>query len=226
MTNHHPTIDQLSCFAAGSLPMSQALCISAHTEECEQCRRQLQRLELLGAEMFSHAVSDQHIEELQQDLMSRLDELTEDTSIAAQEQEVPWSEAGRLPGCLRSLLPEGLGGVHWKRMSPSIHAARLCSDVNGAKVELIKIKPGGQVARHNHTGEEITLVLQGSFSDAYGVYGKGDIIFRGKQHKNHRPIASQAAECICLTAVEAPIQFTGWFARLFNPLIRRSHYAS
>ncbi|NIB43063.1 anti-sigma factor [Pseudomaricurvus alkylphenolicus] len=222
MIQHHPSIDRLIAFSAGSLPLSQSLCISAHIEHCQQCRQDIRRLNHIGSTLIEELPPSPVPDALKQAVMERINQIgprnSEDTAAP------PGS--GDVPRCLRSLLPAGLYNIPWKRLSPSIFGAKLCTDVNGSKIEMLKIKAGGQVANHNHTGEEITLVLEGSFSDADGVYRKGDIIFRNCEDKNHRPIASQNADCICLTAVEAPIQFTGFFARLLNPLIRRSHYSS
>lgn len=221
MIRHHPTADRLLSFSAGSLPMSQALCISAHLDHCRQCRNDLKRLNHIGAELLTQLPHSEVATSLKDRVMDRIEHCDADEITPAVAPQ-----ASGVPRCLHSLVPSGFETLPWKRLSPSIHAAKLCSDVNGSKIEMIRIKPGGQVASHNHTGEEITLVLAGSFSDGNGVYRKGDIIFRNRDDRNHRPIASQDTDCICLTAVEAPIQFTGFFARLFNPLIRRSHYAS
>lgn len=234
MIRHHPPIEKLSNFAAGSLSMSQAVCISAHLEHCGQCRRQLGRLELLGAELFVNNDHQDRDDAIKQQLMSRLDDLQPGFSAGPDDAPIEISELvfrkvnsspKGVPNCLRSMVDTGLDQLEWKRLTPSIQSAKLCTDVNGTRVELIKIKPGGKVASHNHTGEEVTTVLQGSFSDASGVYTKGDIIYRGPEHKNHHPRASQDTECICLTAVEAPIQFTGIISRVLNPLMRKGHQA-
>lgn len=225
MINHHPSSDRLAAFSAGSLPLSQALCISAHLEHCPQCRQQVKRLNHIGSELLDQLSPSAVPDDLKQRVMGRIQATPTQASNPSPVNTVKTGDSS-VPRCLRSLIPQGYEELNWKRLSPSIHAAKLCSDVNGSKIEMIRIQPGGQVASHNHTGEEITLVLTGSFSDEAGVYRQGDIIFRNKNDKFHRPMASQDAECICLTAVESPIQFTGFFARLFNPLIRRSHYAS
>lgn len=223
MIKHHPDIGRLTAFSAGSLPFNQALCISAHVQYCRQCREAVKRLNQVGSELFSELPAVTVADTLKDRVMAQLDA---PVPTEPAEQEPQTGSQSDVPRCLRALIPNGLEALPWKRLSPSIYATKLCNDVDGSKVEMLRIKPGGQVAAHNHTGEEITLVLQGSFSDCAGVYNKGDIIYRNKDHKHHRPIASQDAECICLTSVQAPIQFTGFFARLFNPFIRRSHYAS
>ncbi|MYM62898.1 ChrR family anti-sigma-E factor [Pseudomaricurvus sp. HS19] len=225
MIHYHPDTDRLMAFAAGTQPLSQAICVSAHLEHCAQCRQLLRRLNHVGSEMISSLPPARVPEQLKAKVMQKIR-----SGEAAVEQ--PISTTGSAPGhspivprCLRKLVPGDIDKLRWKRLSPSIRSARLCSDVDGTQVELIRIKPGGKVARHNHTGEEVTLVLKGAFSDESGIYRAGDIIFRDQRDRLHRPIASQDSECICLTAVASPIQLTGWLGRIFNPLIRRSHYA-
>ncbi|BFM16671.1 ChrR family anti-sigma-E factor [Maricurvus nonylphenolicus] len=219
MIRHHPPTEVLAAYAAGSLPLGHGLCVAAHLQYCPQCRQLSRQLNHLGGELLDQLPAADISHNLRDQVLAQLDS----RDIPAQPE--PPQAASLIPGCLRQLVPEGFDALPWTRLSPSIRASKL-SHADGAKVELIAIKPGGQVAAHNHTGTEITVVLKGSFSDADGVYNQGDIILRDESNKNHRPIASQDSECICLTAVDAPIEFTGFFARLFNPLIRRSHYAS
>lgn len=225
MIRYHPSADRLTAFSAGSLPLSQALCIRVHLEHCRQCQREVERMNQIGSQLLTHLPPAPVSDSLKARVLARIDagETPQETEV--QITPVADNNSG-LPSCLQLWIPDGFDKLGWKRLSPSIQAVKLCNDVDGSKVELLKIKRGGRVAPHNHTGEEITLVLEGSFSDSQGVYGKGDIIYRNRDDKHHRPIASQDADCICLTAVEAPIQFTGFFGRLFNPFIRRSHYAS
>ena len=45
---HHPSDQQLIEYAAGSLPLSRALCVSAHLEHCPHCQQNYQRLQALG----------------------------------------------------------------------------------------------------------------------------------------------------------------------------------
>lgn len=87
---------------------------------------------------------------------------------------------------------------------------------------MLRIKPGGKAATHTHTGDEYTLILEGGFSDESGIYGEGDFLLRNGSHK-HKPIATKDKECLCLTVTDAPIEFTGFFTRWLNPLIRKSH---
>lgn len=57
---------------------------------------------------------------------------------------------------------------------------------------------------HSHTGDQITVVLEGSFSDEDRIYRKGDFILRDSRDR-HKPIVSPKCECICLMVLAGPI---------------------
>ena len=112
--------------------------------------------------------------------------------------------------------------LEWVRVSPSIKIATLCRDKDGSQVALSRVQPGGKMPHHAHTGDELTLVLEGSFSDVDGIYRKGDFILRNSGDR-HKPVVTKDAECICLMVLDAPIQFTGFFTRWLNPILRHNH---
>lgn len=130
-----------------------------------------------------------------------------------------------VPRCLSQFIPDSIEKLKWNTVSTSVRLSALCTDINGAKVALARIKPGGSMPHHQHTGDEITVVLKGSYSDEDGIYHAGDYIFRDASHK-HNPVVTNDEECICLMVMDAPIQFTGFFTRLLNPFIRKSHLST
>lgn len=83
--------------------------------------------------------------------------------------------------------------------------------------KLIKMNPGTKVPLHSHNGKEYILVLDGSFSDEYGEYSKGDLQINDSQVK-HTPIASKNNGCVCLTINEEDIVFFGPFSPILNML--------
>lgn len=211
----HPVDELLAAYSAGSLPLSQALCISAHLEHCGSCGQKLQRLNRVGSELMQQLEPSPVSSRLKDDLLARLDSLRED------EPPVVTTDPS-VPRCLRQFIATDYEHLDWKRISPDIQSVELCRDSNGAKVELIKIRPGGTSPAHTHDGDEYTVILEGSFSDERGVYQKGDFVFNDADN-HHSPVATQDRECICLAVTEGPIRFTGFFARLLNPLVRRSY---
>ena len=83
------------------------------------------------------------------------------------------------------------------------------------KIKLIKMDPGTSVPLHSHNGREYILVLDGSFSDEYGKYEKGDLQINDHDIKHH-PSASINEGCICLSITESDVVFYGPFASLLN----------
>jgi len=217
---NHPSDELLTSYSAASLPLSQALCISVHLESCNECARKLQRLNQVGSELMSQLNSSPPSPGLKEKLLEQLDSITEDTA------EIGLDTADKsVPRCLHQFISDGYEKISWKRISRDIQSYELCRDQNNARVELLRIKPGGRSSTHTHMGDEYTVILEGSFSDEAGLYHKGDFLLRDPHHQ-HTPVATQDRECICLAVTEAPIRLTGFFSRLLNPFIRHSHLAS
>jgi putative transcriptional regulator len=215
---HHPSSEMLAAYSAGSLPLSNALCISAHVEMCKECQTNMLRLDCLGAHVFSDlkpAVVDHGLKD---SVLSLLDSI--EPTAAQGIMNRPRSKD--VPYCLSQFIPKNFEDLEWTRFSFSIRRSYLCTDENGAQLALVRIKPGGSTGHHTHTGDEVTMLLKGAFSDESGLYQKGDFVLRDSRH-THRPVATKDGECICLTVVDAPIQFTGFFTRWLNPLVRRSY---
>ena len=216
-STNHPYEELLAAYSAGSLPLSQALCISAHLEHCSSCGQKLQQLNHVGSELMQQLKPSKVSDELKTRLLGMLDSLPEDLP-DGESREVD----SRVPRCLHQFVERNYDDLDWKRVSADIHSVELCRDSNGARVELLKIKPGGSATTHTHMGDEYTVILEGSFSDESGLYGQGDFLIRD-ENDQHTPVATQDRECICLAVTEGPIQFTGFLHRLLNPFIRRGY---
>lgn len=219
IANHHPGDELLAFYSAGSLPLSQALCVSAHLEHCNACGRKLQRLNRVGSALMQKLKPSPASAELKAHILEQLNDLPEEQA------EPPPSEADSSPPhCLRQFVNGGYDNLDWKRVSADISRVELCRDSNGARVELLKIRPGGAATTHTHLGDEYTVVLEGSFSDEKGLYQRGDFLLRDRNDR-HTPVATRDCECICLAVTEGPVQLTGFFNRILNPFIRRAYAA-
>lgn len=87
----------------------------------------------------------------------------------------------------------------------------------GGISRLLSIPAGQAVPDHGHNGLELTLVLQGGFSDATGHYDVGDVEV-ADIGLEHRPVADAGQPCIVLVATDAPLRFTTFLPRLLQPL--------
>ncbi len=214
---NHPSDELMASYSAASLPLSQALCISIHLENCDLCARKLGRLNQVGSELMHQLKPAEPDSALKDELLERLDSIDEDSL----EDKTIFGDAS-VPRCLHQFIKTGFQDLPWNRVSRDIQTFELCRDQNNAKVDLLRIKPGGSSGRHTHMGDEYTVILEGSFSDEDGLYQQGDFLVRNKNQR-HTPVATHDRACICLAVTEAPIQFTGFFSRMLNPFIRRSY---
>ena len=106
----------------------------------------------------------------------------------------------------------------WKKLGAGVKQSILSNDEQGS-VRLLYIPAGQAVPDHSHGGLELTLVLQGSFSDETGHYGVGDVEV-ADENLDHTPIANAGPDCICLAATDAPLQFSQSLPRLLQPLFK------
>jgi len=224
MIHYHPSIEILTDYAAGSLPLAHSLCVSTHLEHCQECQQQIRKLEMLGSHLFDQTkMEKRQLSDLKDSFFKKLKEQpTQKNNIEEQAPSSSQWDDYPIPSSLRQFITKGYDDLTWLRLSPSFKIATLYNEEGGAQIALTRVKAGAHMPTHTHTGDEITLVLEGAFSDESGVYRQGDFINRDASHK-HKPIVTKDAECICLTVLDAPIEFTGWFTRLLNPIIRRYH---
>lgn len=221
--NNHPDTEILTAFSAGSLQLSVSLCVSTHVDRCKKCQSELRWLNKVGSDFFEDQTSEPVSENLFDQLMKKVDSGSNPINNESNslKPEGNTSNGSDIPKCLKQFIPSRLEDLNWKKVSRSIEAVELCREKDGTKVELISIKPGASVPTHSHKYDEYTTILSGSFSDESGVYTRGDFILRDESHK-HTPTATLDMPCICLTVTKAPIQMTGTFSRLLNPILNRT----
>lgn len=226
MLSCHPSLDMLTDYSSGSLTLAHSLAVSAHLDQCAHCREQVKRLNMIGAEMLSSQVEPvptTQMSALKANVLAKItaqsdapvaDEPRHDTSMIEALKHIPAS--------LRRYIPEGYDKLKWMSLTPSFKLATLTNESSGQQVALSYIKAGAAMPYHTHTGDEITLVLSGAFSDDEGLYREGDFIRRGDED-HHQPRVTKDADCICLIVLDSPIEFTGRLSRLFNPVMRYFH---
>ncbi|MDP3493644.1 MAG: cupin domain-containing protein [Hyphomonadaceae bacterium] len=84
---------------------------------------------------------------------------------------------------------------------------------------LLRLDPGERAPGHGHGRRDVTVVLQGSYADEFGVYERGDLAFAEPGMK-HQPRAVGGETCVCLLAEEAGRPLVG-FLGLFGVGIRK-----
>tara|TARA_R110002124_G_scaffold176026_1_gene343931 strand:+ start:22042 stop:22677 length:636 start_codon:yes stop_codon:yes gene_type:complete len=205
---HHTSDAMLAAYASGNLPHPFALVVAAHVSLCLDCRAALEAHQAVGGALLDAAPVEALSDTLKDRLFAQLDD------------PVPVEPVYRRTGAYPGPVMEALKGrkPRWKPLGMGVRQCILSAGAQGS-ARLLYIPPGRAVPDHSHKGLELTLVLQGSFSDATGRFGVGDLEI-ADEDLEHTPVADEGAPCICLAATDAPLTFNALMPRLLQPLFR------
>lgn len=213
MICYHPEHEMLLDYASGSLEEEPSLVVAAHLAFCELCRDEVRSLESLGGTLLEEAGDAEMEAGALDSVLDRLD------APAAEDHDVASGITDPiLPGPIARYVGTGLDGLRWRRVGPRVEEALLATTNAKFKTSLLRIKPGTAIPSHTHGGREYTLVLKGGIVDDERHYRCGDLMLADSDHE-HRPVAAEDEECICLAVLDAPVRFTGFFTRLLNPFL-------
>ncbi len=213
MATFHPELDLLTEYSAGTLPLAQSACISIHVSRCDHCRRIVGQLNELGAGLVESLDPEPVGDATLNAVLARLDEETPLRYERAAE------DAGNTPAILQRLMRGDFSDLTWKNIGSALRISYLSTGDPDHEFALYHIRAGGRIPEHTHRGGEMTLILEGGFSDANGSYHAGDFIHR-RPGDVHAPTALQSEDCICLAVLDAPLKFTDWRFRWMNPFLR------
>ena len=212
MTIRHHLSDQLlMAYSAGQLPEAFNLVAATHLSLCDECRAALGAFDAVGGAMVETAeeaaVSDTS-------LAATLALIAGQKPIADTRAATP----GIFPAPVAGYVGGDLDAVKWRSLGMGVKQAILPTE-KGASVRLLHIPAGQAMPDHGHRGMELTLVLQGAFSDGTGRYNRGDLDIETEKTQ-HTPVAEAGLPCICLSATDAPLRFTGFIPRILQPLFK------
>lgn len=206
--NHHVPDAMLAAYAAGTLPHAFSVVVASHVSQCAECRVALEAHQAVGGAVLENAESVTVSSTLKDDILAQLD--------APFTPRPVYDRNGIFPGPVMEAM-EGRA-PRWKKLGMGVRQDILASDAHGS-VRLLYIPPGQAVPDHSHNGLEMTLVLQGSFSDETGRFGVGDIEI-ADETLEHTPVADPGEACICLAATDARLRFNAFIPRLLQPIFR------
>lgn len=206
--NHHSTDAILAAYASGNLPQPYALVVAAHVSLCLECRAALEAHQAAGGAVLEAIGTQEVSSALKGNIMAMLDAPFTPAPV--------YKRSGVYPGPIM----EALKGKppRWKNLGAGVKQSIISADQDGS-ARILYIPPGQAVPEHSHNGLELTLVLQGSFSDATGRFGVGDLEVAGED-LDHTPMADEGAPCICIAATDAPLKFNSLIPRLLQPIFR------
>lgn len=214
MINHHPTDDILNAYVNAELPVSVSVAVSIHTEMCDTCARKV-------AAKTERAAQNNLVDEIPSipsDFDFNFDDML--NSITQDDSRDPVASKPidyiKVAG-LSLEKPRALSNIKssdWLQLG-KLSRSRMTLDDDELRSSMLYIDADGDVPQHTHNGFEITVLLDGEFSDEMGHYRKGDFIWLDGKH-NHNPKTIDG--CLCYTVVSDSLHFSQGISRLLNPI--------
>jgi putative transcriptional regulator len=210
----------LLAYAAGVLDEAQSLIVASHIALSPKARSFVHSCEAVGGTLM-----EKHCEPVPM----------KDCSLGKVLQRIanPCAEKNKTKECADGQcafpdpidMPEPLARtimlqktVYWRSVVPGIKAMDLDLHCKQSRSRFVKLEPGRKAPLHRHGGMEITLVLNGAFSDDSGQYKRGDLVVVDER-MTHTQQACRHDGCISLVVSATPIRLTG-IAALLNPFVR------
>lgn len=204
MTTGHPTPRHLTAYATGAASAGVSLAVAAHLTYCPTCRARVAEREALAGALFAEEGAAPPPDPAE--ALRRLDDPAPATP--------PACASGPLPRVVARAVGEDFDAIRWRRLLPGIREYSFAT-VEDEEISLLRVAPGAAVPRHTHKGEELTVVFEGALIDRGHRYADGAVAIATPE-VDHRPVADDARECICLAVVTNGLRFTGPFGRALN----------
>ena len=210
---HHLTDELLMGYSAGTLPEAFSLVVATHISMCDECRARLAEYDAVGGQVIMSGDPAMLAED---SLQATLDLIANSDPT----EEVPARSPVRdavFPAPLQDYVAGDIDAVKWRRIGGGV-SQMILSTSESASVRLLKIPGGTAMPDHGHHGTELTLVLQGAFSDEDDRFDAGDVEV-ANEDVSHTPIAVPGQDCICLAATDGPLRFRGIIPRVAQRFI-------
>jgi putative transcriptional regulator len=215
--DHHPNDELLLDYASGAMGEGWSLAIATHLALCPNCRQAVRGMEAIGASLMEGLFPAKISAESSKAVLSLLLENAGSMDDLSPQKET-YGLSPVLPDPLRCYAGGDVNVLKWKRLGLGAYQCLITTNDEDISVRLLRIPAGKPVPTHTHGGLELTLVLQGAFSDATGCYGRGDLQ-EADETLEHQPHADAGEDCICLAVTDAPLRFNSLTARLVQPFI-------
>jgi putative transcriptional regulator len=210
---HHPSTETLIELATGRLDLGRSIVVAAHVEACPECARNVRLMEAVGGILLTDADPEPMAADAFAHGRARVDAMEHE--VVPEAQLRPTGDMPYLPQAAR-----GYPAGQWKWIGPGIHRRIVELPAHsGARVFLLRARPGTRMPDHTHTGTEFTLVLAGAFIHAHGRFGPGDFE-EADDSVDHQPVVEAGETCICLVALEGTLRLKGLTGRLLQPFVQ------
>ncbi|UPG84338.1 ChrR family anti-sigma-E factor [Luteibacter aegosomatis] len=213
--HHHPDVATLMAYSAGALSSAFSAVVSAHLSVCHACRECLREMDAIGGQLLTQQEGIPLSSDAAERLLARLNE---DGPAMPEPHDAPSRhDPDLLPTPLWPYFGRSYRELSWKWIGPGIHHIRAQGVPD--HLMLLRVAPGRSLPMHTHGGSELTMILRGAYDDTLGHFAPGDVADLDNDTE-HQPVTAPGVPCICVAATDAPLVFSGWLARMLQPMVR------
>ena len=211
--SRHPSPELMARYVAGTLSPAAALVVESHLALCGDCAASHRDMLAVAGVLLERQSPSELDARLFERTLARLGEKR--PAAAPSPARRPARDLGiRLPAPIADRATSG-----WRWMGPGMAYARLdVPEDRTTQLVLLKIAANRRMPTHGHSGDELTLVLQGAFEDEHGRCAAGDLA-EEDDDTHHTPVVTGEETCICLASIEGRLRPHGLIGRLVSPLI-------
>lgn len=205
----------LAQYAAGSLSKPANVLVESHLELKPENRRFVNELEVFGGislEQVKPVAMSDHSAALKAIFQSTPDSVNDISKLFPSDEN-----SIHLPKSLSQYIGRDVNDIPWRTKLPGFKEYDL-GEMDGCHVSMFWIRPGRTMPAHTHEGCELSIVLDGAFTDERGYFGKGDISIADAS-VNHRPTADKSGPCIGFAVLDERVKLTGSWGQLIGDLI-------
>jgi putative transcriptional regulator len=212
-------------YASGTLDQAQTLITALHIALSKKAQRLLRDYECLGASFLEKECEPVSLcKSALDNVLAQIEEKTSSTKPTPNDTRTRRTVCDTM--CVEEIIKYAIGecqnldtsSMRWKRAYPGFQILELDLSCKNSSAKFMKVDPAKKTPKHSHTGLEITLILDGSYSDETGHYSKGDLIVTD-EHCEHAPKSCPDNGCVCMIVSSSPIRLSG-ISKLLNPFIR------
>lgn len=223
--HHHLDDATLLSYASGALSEAMVIVAATHLEVCSQCRDRMHDADTIGGLlMVQQNVLDDGTDSDRLDVLraAMLEQLQAEPPVCASKNDSDTAEPlaadpDLLPTPLHAYFGARYSELRWRWVGPGMYCIR-AAQAGSDNLIMLKIAPGRSLPMHSHGGSELTQILQGAYDDTLGHFAPGDMADLDGNTR-HQPVTCPGVACICVAALDAPLEFSGWLARKLQPLV-------
>lgn len=233
----HISLDRLLAFDNGQLSWGETLVLKGHLELCAHCRHALQDVRDIGGALLETLDDAPLAEDALDWAMARIERPLNDPSTEASVPTTPKTvqkeaQNSPLPPYLKGFdLPPSLTRAairprYWA--APRVWVAPLESPHSKQpsgrkkrfeKTYLMYVPEGMKMPTHDHSGEELSLILTGGYHDGVSQYHRGDLSVCDEGFE-HAPETASDEGCLLLVNQKGAIRPKTLLGKLLQPFAR------